>query len=107
MSSKDAKQVAQAKQLLLEILNGFIVMKGDVPAWSKSFNDPVTLRHFKQLEEDFGVVILRDRRRSRVNLYGPSTSRALAEKAIADMAASRLTTTHTIELNPDRLVENV
>jgi hypothetical protein len=101
MSGQDAKQVAQAKNLLLEILNGFIVMKGDVPVWSKSFNDPATLRCFKQLEEDFGVVILRDRRRCRVRLYGPSTSRALAEKAIADMGASPVTTTHTIELNPD------
>ena len=102
MSGQDAKQVAQAKNSLLEILNGFIVMKGDVPVWSKSFNDPVTLRRFKQLEEDFGVIVIRDRRRSRVRLYGPSTSRALAEKAIADMGASPVTTTHTIELNPDQ-----
>ena len=102
MSGQDAKPVAQAKTLLLEILNGFVVMKGDVPVWSKSFNDLATLRHFKQLEEDFGVVILRDRRRSRVRLYGPSASRALAEKAIAEMAVSPPTTTHTIELNPDQ-----
>jgi hypothetical protein len=26
-------------------------MKGDVPVWSKSFNDPATLRRFKQLKE--------------------------------------------------------
>ena len=102
MSGQDAKQVAQAKSLLLEILNGFIIMKGDVPVWSRSFSDPATLGRFKQLEADFGVVIFRDRRRSLVRVYGPSTSRALVEKAIADMGASPLATTHTIELNPDQ-----
>src|SRR5271156_3645950 len=101
MSGQDAKQVALAKNLLLKMLDGFIVMKDNMPVWSKSFNDPATIQRFKPLEEDFGVVVVRDRRRCCVRLYGPLTGRDLTEKAIADMGASPVTTTHTLELEPE------
>jgi hypothetical protein len=77
-------------------------MKDNNPVWNESFNDLATLRRFRQLEEEFGVVIVRDKRRSRVRLYGPSNGRHLTEKVIANMADSPVTTTHTIELQPDQ-----
>jgi IBR domain, a half RING-finger domain/CCCH-type zinc finger/Zinc finger C-x8-C-x5-C-x3-H type (and similar) len=102
LSGQDVKQIALAKDSLLKILDGFTIKENNAPVWSKSFNDAATLQRFKQLEQVHGVVIVRDRRKARVRLYGSFMSRALAEKAVIKMAASAVTTTHTIELTPDQ-----
>lgn len=75
LEGEDSKSVAQAKETLGRILVGQVaVQNGDTvwhPGLGKSFGDG--LRKVKLIEQGCGVVILRDKRKSQIRLFGPDS----------------------------------
>ncbi|KAF2459725.1 hypothetical protein BDY21DRAFT_316292 [Lineolata rhizophorae] len=67
-----ANEVAKAKDKLANILTGHIAVDADddTPIWGGFFNSRKAHNDLKFVENDFGVVIVIDKRKSRLRLYG-------------------------------------
>jgi hypothetical protein len=93
-----AKDVAKARDSLEKILAGSIAMDGDIPLWSVSFNNGSASRKLKQIQQDLGVLIIRDKKKSRLHLYGPPEKCEDARKVLSDITKTDSSTIHIIEL---------
>jgi hypothetical protein len=100
---EDARAVAKAKDSLERILEGEVAMDGDVPIWHDSLKTRSNLRKLKQIQEDLGVLVICDSRRSRLQLYGPSELREQAHRALRDSLNTNPSDIHVIELDQAKL----
>lgn len=100
---EDAKAVAKAKDSLERILEGEVAMDGDVPIWHESLTTGINWRRLKQLQEDLGVLVVCNSRRSRLQLYGPQELREQAHRALGDCVNKTPSTLHVIELDQAKL----
>ncbi|EED13648.1 ariadne RING finger, putative [Talaromyces stipitatus ATCC 10500] len=97
-----AKDVAAAKETMDEILDGIIVMSHNEPCWSPSLShNGIMLQKLKKIQRDYGVVIIRNRRKVELRLYGSPEKCVGVELAIADMVSIESSTDHIINLNPE------
>lgn len=97
-----AKDVAAAKETMDKILDGIIAMHDGEPLWihSLSHNGNV-FQKLKQIEKDHSIVVIRNRRKGELRLYGPPEKCDSAESAIADMISAESSTNHVIHLKPE------
>lgn len=92
--------VAYAKQALEGILEGEVARIGHEILWAPSFEVNGQAYHkIKEMERTLGIVILRDRQRRLLRLYGPPAKRAEAQLLMAALAKEDSDTTGVIELS--------
>lgn len=105
LEGEDSKDVAQAKNALEKILAGETVMREDKVLWSPSFGiNGEASRRLKDMEQSLGVVIARNKRQSRLHLYGPPEKCKEAQELLADLAKEDSSTGHVIDLDQQRFV---
>ena len=102
LEGEDSSHVAEAKQALEKILAGKLAMVEDHILWAPSFgvNGDVYQR-LKAMELTLGIVILRDKRRSRLHLFGPPEKCAEAQSLLAALAKEDSSTTSSIPLDDE------
>jgi hypothetical protein len=97
-----AKDVAAAKETMDKILDGIIVMSHDEPLWTHSLTyNGTVFQNLKQIEKDHGVVVIRNRRKGELRLYGSPDKCAGAQSAIVKMISAESSTHHIINLKPE------
>ncbi|KAG6007697.1 hypothetical protein E4U21_005658 [Claviceps maximensis] len=98
-----AGDVARAKTTLERIIDGEVLVKDGTLIWSPSFAaNGHAYQAMKQLERDLGILVVRDKRRARVQLLGPRSQRQKAQQALIELAQSTLSSVHTIELTTEQ-----
>ncbi|KAL2004772.1 hypothetical protein VTN00DRAFT_3300 [Thermoascus crustaceus] len=105
IEGEDSKDVAQAKNSLEKILAGETVMCGDKPLWTPSFGiNGDTYRRLKDVEQNLGVVIIRNKSQSRLYLYGPPEKCREARMLLADLAKEDASDRHAIDLDEQKFI---
>ncbi|KAG5950192.1 hypothetical protein E4U53_005404 [Claviceps sorghi] len=95
-----AGDVATAKATLERIVDGEVLMGEGKTIWSPSFAaNGDAYQAMKQLERDLGILIVRDKRKARIQLLGPRPQRQKAQQALIELAQSKSSSVHTIELD--------
>ncbi len=92
------RDVAKAKDSLERILAGTVAMDGDVPLWSASFNNGSVYRKLEHIQESLGILIIRDKKKSRLHIYGPPEKCEEAQRVLRDIVKTDSSTVHVIEL---------
>jgi len=103
LEGEDSNAIAETKQALEEILAGTLARLGDDILWAPSFglNGDIA-RQLKAIEQKLGIVIVRNKRRSRLQLYGQPEQCAKAQKLLAGLVEEDSSTTNVIELDEDK-----
>lgn len=97
-----AEDVAAAKETMDKILDGITVMSHDKPLWTPSLNNNGSaFQKLKQIQRHHEVIIIRNRRKEELKLYGSPEKCPGAESAIADMINAESSTVHIIKLKPE------
>jgi hypothetical protein len=105
LEGEDHKNVAQAKNDLEKILAGETAMREDSVLWAPSFGmNGDTYRRLQDIEQSLGIVIVRNKRQSRLHLYGPPQKCSEAQKLLLNLAEEHSTTEHIIELDKQKFV---
>ncbi|KAK0715201.1 hypothetical protein B0H67DRAFT_665182 [Lasiosphaeris hirsuta] len=102
LEGEDSEAVAEANKTLERLLTGKVAMDGVDVLWSPSFeaNGPGSLSsQVQHLELLLGIAIVKNKRMSRVYLYGPERQCKAAEGHIARMITKNVSTFNIIELN--------
>ncbi|KAK4033478.1 hypothetical protein C8A01DRAFT_19571 [Parachaetomium inaequale] len=105
LESEDSRLLAQAKETVERIVAGEVVKKDGKDLWNPGLGRTGDeYKRLKQVERDYGVVIVRDRRKSQLRLFGPEGSCRQATEALETLIqdSSSWTATsdsHVIELN--------
>ncbi|KAK1833051.1 hypothetical protein QBC39DRAFT_381089 [Podospora conica] len=96
----DKDAIIKAKASLEEILAGQTAVDAQgKDIWTPSFSaNSVVFQRLKTLEETLGIVIVRNKRLSRLQLFGPSDKCKEAQASLAKLAAEDPSTLHTIAL---------
>lgn len=103
LEGEASKKVAQAKNALEQILAGETAMREDKALWIPSLGmNGGAYRRLKDIEQSLGVVIIRNKRLSRLHLYGPSEKCREASRLLADLAREDSSTGHAIELDEQK-----
>jgi hypothetical protein len=102
LESEDSQQVAQAKATLGRIISGEVVKKDGKGLWSVGLRtNGDEYKRLKQVEQDHGVVIIRDRRKSQLRIFGPEANCRRASEALETLIQQGVSDGHVIELNSD------
>ncbi|KAK4100979.1 hypothetical protein N658DRAFT_426514 [Parathielavia hyrcaniae] len=102
LEGEDSKLVVQAKEALEHILSGEVARKGDKDVWNASLGrNGGQYRSLKQVERDHGVVVVRDRRKSQLRVFGPEEGCKRATEALGTLVPEDAASdSHIIELDP-------
>ena len=99
----NSTDVARAKNTLEKILAGEVAMHENKNLWISSFGvNGDALRRLKTIEQSLGILIVRNKRQSRLDLYGPPEKCKEAQTLLADLAKEILSTGHVIDLDQQR-----
>jgi hypothetical protein len=103
LEGEDSKQVAQAKNTLERIINGEVVRKDGKDVWNAGLGrNGEEYRRLKQVEQEYGVVIIRDRRKRQLRVFGLDEGCRRASKALENLIQEEAVSgSHVIELNSD------
>ncbi|KND87306.1 putative uncharacterized protein, chloroplastic [Tolypocladium ophioglossoides CBS 100239] len=104
LESENSQLVAEAKKSLECIIAGEVLSKDGKDLWNPNLKkNGDEFQRLKQLEREYNVVILRDRRRSQLRLFGPRQSyRPVTEALEALLRQDNLTSnSQVVELNSD------
>jgi len=97
-----AKDVANAKETMDKILDGITVMSHGEVLWASSLNNNGNaFQKLKQIQQDHGVIVVRNRRKAELKLYGSPEKCPGVESVIADMISAESSTVHIINLTPE------
>ncbi|KAG6295232.1 hypothetical protein E4U46_004902 [Claviceps purpurea] len=98
-----AGDVAKAKTALEQIVDGEVLIRDGKPVWSPSFAAHGDAHQaIKQLERELGILIVRDRRRARLQLLGPRPQRQKAQQVLVELAQSKPpSVVYSIELDAE------
>jgi hypothetical protein len=103
LEGEDKEAVAAAKQTLEGILSGQVATKNDNVIWTPAFTvSGSVFQKLKDLEQALGIVILRDKRLSRLHLFGPVEKCKEAQVHLAKMAKEDSSTLNAIILNDEQ-----
>lgn len=104
LEGESREDVAKAKDTLEAIIGGEVLMSDGEAVWSPSFaaNGPA-FEKMRQLERELGILIVRDKRRSRIRLLGPRRQRQEAQQALTELSKADSSSTHVIELDAKQL----
>ena len=70
IEGEPGENFANAKNRLQKVLIGTVAVAGGKPVWNDYFMQPIGLMKIKRVENDYNVVIDRDRTRQQLRLYG-------------------------------------
>jgi hypothetical protein len=97
-----AKDVAGAKVIMDKILDGITVKRNGQPVWTPSLsNNGSAFQKLKKIQEEHGVIVIRNKRKSELRLFGPPEKCSRVELAIAAMVDSESSSARSISLKPE------
>ncbi|KAK4149340.1 hypothetical protein C8A00DRAFT_18957 [Chaetomidium leptoderma] len=100
LEGENSSHVAEAKQALQENMAGKVAKIGDDILWSPSFGvNGDIYRRLKAVEQMLGIVITRNKRMSRLHLYGSPERCMDAQPLLASLAKEDSSTAGVIELD--------
>ncbi|QDS72716.1 hypothetical protein FKW77_003573 [Venturia effusa] len=102
IEGQNATDVAAAKAVMDEILEGVVVKRNSLPLWTTSLsNNGKAFQRLKKIQEDLGIIITRNKQKSVLKAFGPPEKCAAAEAAIANMIDSESSSAMEISLKPE------
>lgn len=102
LEGEDSQLVARAKIALERIVGGEVVRKDGKDLWSPNLGrNGDEYKRLKQVEQECGVVIMRDRRRGQLRLWGSEESCQRATDALGTLMQEVVSNNHVIELDMD------
>jgi hypothetical protein len=100
LEGEDSTTLAQAKKTLDQIVDGEVVRKDGKDLWHVNLErNGDEYQKLKQIEQDHGVVIVRDKRKSQLRLYGSDEPNTRATKALESLLENVVSYSHVIELD--------
>ena len=100
IEGEQAKDVANAANTLEDILTGQTVTDGHEPVWGTAFTgNGDTYQKLKQIEQQHGVVIVRDKAKKQLKFLGPPDKYHQVQRTIIELIRTELTAVQTIRLN--------
>lgn len=103
LEGEDGKNVAEAKNVVSDILAGTIAKEGSLSVWQLSLRgDGEISRKLAQLQRQTGVIILRNKAKSQLRLFGPPSKCEEAQAAISNIIKTTRSKDFAIELDDDR-----
>ncbi|KAJ2891505.1 uncharacterized protein MKZ38_000281 [Zalerion maritima] len=101
LEGTDRNNVVSVKKMLDGILGGQTAVDGNGKTlWATSFGGRgKAYRKIKEVEKDFRIAIIRDRRKCQLRLYGPAERWRKATKELAVIAEQTSSASHTIKLD--------
>ncbi|OTA54504.1 hypothetical protein K449DRAFT_377491 [Hypoxylon sp. EC38] len=104
VEGEGAKEVAEAKNTITNILSGVVAKDGPSVLWHSALRGNGLLsERVKQLERELGVVIIRNKAKSLLRLYGPRKKCEEAQAAIARLLKDEQSEHFNIDLNAQEL----
>ncbi|KAK4185172.1 hypothetical protein QBC35DRAFT_28671 [Podospora australis] len=103
LEGDENKSVAESKRELEQILMGRVAMFNDKTIWTPAFTvNGDVFGELKELEQRLGIVIIRNKRRSRVELFGRENKCREAEELLNEVAQRDSSTSNFIKLDADQ-----
>lgn len=100
LEGEDSATLAQAKKTLDRIVDGEVASKDGKDLWHVNLErNGDEYQKLKQVEQDHGIVIVRDKRNSQLRLYGSDESNRRATKALESLLQNAVSYSHVIELD--------
>ena len=100
LEGENSNDVAQAKTTLEKILAGETVICEDKILWTPAFGiNGDAYRKLKEIELSLGILVIRNRRRSRLQLFGTPEKCREAQKLLADLAKENASINYVIDLD--------
>ncbi|KAI0114192.1 hypothetical protein F4776DRAFT_638520 [Hypoxylon sp. NC0597] len=104
VEGEGAKEVVEAKNTIMNILSGVVAMDGSSVLWHPALRGNGLLSgRVKQLERELGVVIIRNKTKSQLRLYGPRKRCEEAQTAIVRLLENEKSEHFYIDLNAQEL----
>lgn len=99
-----ASDVAAAKETLNEILDGVTVTREGKPLWTHALiSNGAMFQELKKIQEDHRVVLLRNKRKQELKLYGSEEKCKEVESILTKIINDESQSAHIIELKPGDL----
>lgn len=99
----NAKDVANARKTLDEILSGVVLTDGENAVWGSALSsNGSAYKKLKSIEKELHVVIIRDKSKRQLQFYGPPEKFQQAVRQITDMLREESSTSYEIDLKPHR-----
>ncbi|KAI1109816.1 hypothetical protein F5Y14DRAFT_466334 [Nemania sp. NC0429] len=103
IEGEDGKNVAEAKNIISSILAGTVAKEGSSSLWQSSLRgNGEVFRKLVQLQRQSGVIILRNKAKSQLRLFGPPSKCEEVQTAISDIIKATRSNDFSIELDDDR-----
>ncbi|RDI87163.1 hypothetical protein Vi05172_g2790 [Venturia inaequalis] len=97
-----ATDIAVAKAVMDEILDGVSVKRDGLPLWNPSLsNNGRAFQKMKKTQEEFCIIVVRNKKKSVLTVFGPPERCAAAEVAIMAMIESESSSALEIALKPE------
>ncbi|KAJ8120002.1 hypothetical protein ONZ43_g3177 [Nemania bipapillata] len=102
IEGEDCKKVAEAKNVILDILAGIVAKDGSSVLWQPSLRGNGEIyRRLAQLQQQTGVVILRNKAKSQLRLFGPPNKCEEVQTAISKILNDQSSKEYAIELDEE------
>jgi hypothetical protein len=96
-------EVASAKSTLEDILSGAVAKDGQLNLWDPSLKGNGYLwRLIKEQQQDLGVVVVRDKTKDVLRLFGTEKACNKAQGHLASLLHKEASSDHTIQLDPEK-----
>lgn len=97
----NAKDVANARKTIDQILSGAVLMDGGIAVWSLALSsNGSAYENLKLIEKELNVVIVRDKAKRQIQFYGPPEKFQQATRQITDMLKEEPSMSYEIDLKP-------
>lgn len=105
IEGEDSKSIAQAKNTIADILAGVVAKDGSSTLWNSSLRgNGETFAKLMQVQRQTGVVIIRDKARSQLRLYGPLKKCDEVQTTISEILKNLLSKDVAIELDEEKFL---
>ncbi|EEU44556.1 uncharacterized protein NECHADRAFT_96471 [Fusarium vanettenii 77-13-4] len=96
-------EVASSKSVLEGLLGGVVAKRGQSDLWDPSLKQNGHLwRLIKQQQQDLGVVVVRDKTKNVLRLFGTEKACSKAEGHLASLFTKEASSDHVIQLDPEK-----
>jgi hypothetical protein len=97
----NAKDVADARKTLDEILNGVVLTDGKNAVWGSTLgSNGSAYMEFKSIQKELDAVIIRDKSKRQLRFHGPPEKIQQAVRQITDMLRKEHFTSYEVDLKP-------
>lgn len=103
IEGEDGKNVAEAKNVISSILGGIVAKEGSLSLWQSSLRGNGELfKKLAQLQRQTGVIIVRNKAKSQLRLFGQPSKCEEVRAAISNIIRTTRSNDFAIELDDDR-----